>query len=69
MAIKVPMFMDISRRFLPLLLTLCCALVLPAVAQAEEKQAQVKPRLFLVIQNLLKKMKFSTIDSAQPSQS
>ena len=45
MAIKVPMFMDISRRFLPLLLTLCCALALQAVAQAGEKQAQVKPRV------------------------
>ena len=29
--------------FSPLLLTLCCALVLPAVAQAGEKQAQIKP--------------------------
>ena len=45
MAIKVPMFMDISRRFLPLLLTLCCALALPPMAQAGEKQAQVKPRV------------------------
>ena len=29
----------------PFLLALCCALALPAVAQAGEKQAQVKPRV------------------------
>ena len=29
----------------PLLLALCCVLALPAVAQAGEKQTQVKPRV------------------------